>query len=1131
MKNRMTKILMFVLLLVVVPIALYAIDAPHNIDPTPDPITGKTGNVLYTCDKCHNTHGALGTTGFNNACTTCHSPSDPYGKTKPFTQVDAATPYSAGFGQYSGGVNPGKLKQTSHNWAGSDVNPQAGSLAPTNGAMTNFSIKNKLLCVRCHAVHGPYSSATNDSKFLRVQNGNDEMCRDCHRPRDVSDQLLGSHPVNIDYASVVAANPTVYNATPKNINPANPTSNLNLKSGKLQCTTCHGVHYTDSNSGTTHNSTNFNNLSASARGNLMRTDVWAKDAAYGTNLCNSCHNKPAHVAGSGIQCADCHTGHVEYVSPADQLIDGPNPNRYMLRRYVNYSAGVKISGYRRKVLYQYTSLNSAFYRDGKGTGVCEACHKPTPGANTSHDATGPQSRATCATASCHGTQPGHSLPAPGCGTSTCHGAPPIHNAAGGVANGYGYDTVSGQNYALSGANVFKNESTAGHATHAAGRSSREYSFACDQCHRANKTQITSVHAHDGGGNVAASFQWVFKNNTGMISKTTGSALPAPNPTYTGGATVGTCSTIYCHSNGVQRAGATVKYKSVTWASSRFTIVTTAARCVACHNGVITGFNNMSTGSHFRHVSNAGTASGKGYGCVVCHNATVADNSTLKSLTTHVNGAIDLAYGTTPATGQNTAFTGTNASCVTYCHSDGKGQYAPATVTWTTRSSGACGTCHKTFAPSAFGLLSSNAHFEHFSTSYGPKLNSTANTQCAYCHAYTSELGPTHVDGTVSVTVSACNNCHAQSTPPWSGGSVSCQSCHSGRGNGVNDSFVNRSWSKFDGTGVQAPFKSYTTFTNDGHGKFANSNSCLSCHDRKNKNHIDGIIGSADKRLLSGADDNTHCASCHNNALIVTTASRQNMKTHDANSTEYGTGTVTGTCVMCHDPHGSNNISGIRNVINGQTIVFTNNSTGYYSTVKVANKNYFGLCQVCHTKTTAFRNTTTSVAQNWNNHNVLAPSTVTKRCTSCHNHNPASFTVAFKPTGGSGCNGCHGYPPVPAGYPVAAGNYADGKPATGNVNAGTYHVTNAHLDPTITAANGPTPCLPCHPDVSQGSGLLTHKQGGTTVITANVNVFDPADTSYRFDGSRSKRYYANRTCGNVSCHFRPSPAWYQDRDLR
>ncbi|MFZ2950220.1 MAG: CxxxxCH/CxxCH domain-containing protein, partial [Desulfuromonadaceae bacterium] len=151
------------------------------------------------------------------------------------------------------------------------------------------------------------------------------------------------------------------------------------------------------------------------------------------------------------------------------------------------------------------------------------------------------------------------------------------------------------------------------------------------------------------------------------------------------------------------------------------------------------------------------------------------------------------------------------------------------------------------------------------------------------------------------------------------------------------------------------------------------------------------------------------------------------------------------------------------------------------------------------------------------------------CAGCHGHNgdtaglPGQRHVDGKKYGSGSCNTCHGYPPVKSTVGLnIAGNFLHAKIESTNggyAGGGGYH--EKHLLPTIVESDGFTPCLPCHPQTS-------HQQGGT-VIRTNVQVNPAADTSYRFDSSRSKRYNTNGTdwvCSNVSCHFRPTPTWYQ-----
>ena len=131
-------------------------------------------------------------------------------------------------------------------------------------------------------------------------------------------------------------------------------------------------------------------------------------------------------------------------------------------------------------------------------------------------------------------------------------------------------------------------------------------------------------------------------------------------------------------------------------------------------------------------------------------------------------------------------------------------------------------------------------------------------------------------------------------------------------------------------------------------------------------------------------------------------------------------------------------------------------------------------------------------------------------TACH----ASGSPVWGASGG--CDTCHGYPPVSsmAGLGVD-GNFKNAKDEN-YVGGGGYH--SSHLLSTITVVDGFTPCLPCHPSTN-------HKQGGSTVTRANVNVFDAADMTYRFNAGVPKLYdNTATTCSNVSCHAKASPAW-------
>ena len=148
----------------------------------------------------------------------------------------------------------------------------------------------------------------------------------------------------------------------------------------------------------------------------------------------------------------------------------------------------------------------------------------------------------------------------------------------------------------------------------------------------------------------------------------------------------------------------------------------------------------------------------------------------------------------------------------------------------------------------------------------------------------------------------------------------------------------------------------------------------------------------------------------------------------------------------------------------------------------------------------------------------ATMTTADDCSGCHGHNGNGKShIDGKFFVDGSCNTCHGYPPMSA-VQLAARTGSDFTNAKleNYSGGGGYHTS--HLAVTVKIGDGFTPCLPCHPSSS-------HKQGGSKVERVNVNIFEDADTAHRFDASRTKRYNdTNWTCSNISCHFKPSPAW-------
>jgi predicted CXXCH cytochrome family protein len=209
-----------------------ATDDPH----------GDAGSIH--CEQCHINHNSLGdllvesTNGLvSTLCLSCHSPGGWVGMTKELSASEKADPGVSG---------------TSHAWDVSAVNAESGADVPLQSTLLDhLTAEGNVTCGTCH---DPHSNSV--SPFLRLDNSANAMCLDCHRQQDMGSvrtytgsQL--SHPVGA--ALPVSA---TYHNPPLDVdgNPqpsdGNTTNDLVLNGGNVQCTSCHGVHKVDSDSGT-----------------------------------------------------------------------------------------------------------------------------------------------------------------------------------------------------------------------------------------------------------------------------------------------------------------------------------------------------------------------------------------------------------------------------------------------------------------------------------------------------------------------------------------------------------------------------------------------------------------------------------------------------------------------------------------------------------------------------------------------------------------------------------------------------------------------------------------------------------------------------------------------------------------
>jgi predicted CxxxxCH...CXXCH cytochrome family protein len=201
---------------------------------------------------------------------------------------------------------------------------------------------------------------------------------------------------------------------------------------------------------------------------------------------------------------------------------------------------------------------------------------------------------------------------------------------------------------------------------------------------------------------------------------------------------------------------------------------------------------------------------------------------------------------------------------------------------------------------------------------------------------------------------------------------------------------------------------------------------------------------------------------------------------------------------------------VKNTVDLEDITVTPQKSGN-STVKLfqssgansfadGDSTYDGVCEICHTQTAFHRNNDSGN----HSHMILGD----QKCTDCHNH-----TNGFK---GSGCDVCHGYPPV-VDTPGGPDGLVDDPGVTGSTTAGVH---DKHVN-TKTYI-----CESCHYN-SAGSGP-THNNGLN--ISIGFSLFNGAYLGGIYDGQTTANYdnsEANTTvintgsmsCNNIYCHGR------------
>jgi predicted CxxxxCH...CXXCH cytochrome family protein len=860
----------------------------------------------FNCADCHRAVGAsLNSLSGNNLCLKCHSRTgdsvstndDPPVSASPngrFDDIDA----SNALGSHPN-YNTVSATETSHMWAVmGEVNPAAGAQSPTINAarfngQNNIS-RGKVVCNRCHNPHGLDADPT----ILKVANANDEMCTDCHLPWNVANpDAKETHPVGINYADFEADTARFKAASAI---PSAP-GDVRLVGGvKVSCTTCHGVHFTDSNSSTI----DVYNSAMVGDGKLLRSDGpmrtgATRNGAAGTaqmrsNLCQACHTYQLHGKGDTgdymIGCLDCHGGHSHNGgNPSDYVLNAETPDAVPIRANgaPAGTANVTFTVYNAAAVLADSRNVWADEASPGAAGYCEQCHGDINGLTGSATDHGIGEQGKCIDCHLHnstGWTYSFQVDQNAATCGKCHGFPPYLGVRGdkgndpdgagpnpplGTDGGYAWNYVDGppadDNYATR--SYYKDESKTGHKTHAGRDIDPNWYFVgssgnenCQPCHGPDAG--STGHREPG---VTGTFRTVPFGGAAQIPGGSAASYKIGNP---GDAT---CSNIYCHTNGMPRTGddgvtVTRTYAGGTspvWVGTGATnlggdgngfgaFLDSDVRCQKCHgNDGPSGSNTLTskgnTAAHLVHIEPPYSIA-----CGACHKDTASDATTLapgatdqENGGTHVNQLADVTYNSAYDLGNGTlgtpdaygAVTGTCGSV--YCHSNGAATPTYYTPDWDVATSGDCGTCHV-----ADNTLNTGAHYTHVRT------DSTAYPQlsCDTCHGAGAAAGTHggHVDGTVNLaSPTLCYDCHGYDAeggevePVWTNlDSEDCATCHAGTACGTSFN------------GMTPPQFLYARGA--GHNRLAASGNypqsgnapadadCESCHLSSSPNHWDGV---------------------------------------------------------------------------------------------------------------------------------------------------------------------------------------------------------------------------------------------------------------------------------------------------
>ncbi len=442
---------------------------------------------------------------------------------------------------------------------------------------------------------------------------------------------------------------------------------------------------------------------------------------------------------------------------------------------------------------------------------------------------------TCSTASCHDNGTGTLVTTPVWGTNApactvCHAASPA---------------------------------TGAHTTHLTTTMRQGVvSISCGDCH-------TGAVAGSNGGTGHLDTN---------IDVAVGTGYPQNITKHTAGTYTGTCSTVYCHSNGTA-TGRTTTYAPVAWSAQ--------LDCEGCHptSGLTAGHaihistlltERKATLSYSTYSANASSGTVYKFGCANCHPVTS---------TSHINGTVDVDMSTTAGSGTlkgknpGTAsydMASTKKCSNVYCHSNGYATnlvYAQSPA-WTGGFTGDhCAGCHGN-SPNTT-IAGSPAHVKHVvGIHYKGLFNGTSGLLAQAPAVGNTTTNAAHGKDSRSTTIN-CNLCHNDTvTTSANDNNTACVTCHT-TGNLKNGSslIANTAFHVNGQVNVKLAGVKVVSKAQIRPGSFDSYTAAAAGNWSRNKSLYKNYTSAYDvaKRAMATADFNTStgCAnlSCHNGFTV------------------------------------------------------------------------------------------------------------------------------------------------------------------------------------------------------------------------------------------------------------------------